>query len=74
MGYPNGAQSAQKRKHGLGRGAPGEVVVPASHRAAVLEGLRRVLVKEGGDPEEWWERNGAGGPFPFEAELLALRG
>ena len=54
--------------------APGEVVVPASHRAAVLEGLRRVLVKEGGDPEEWWERNGAGGPFPFEAELLALRG
>ena len=54
--------------------APGEVVVPASHRAAVLEGLRRVLVKEGGDPEEWWERNGAGGPFPFEAELPALRG
>jgi len=52
--------------------APGEVVVPASHRAAVLEGLRRVLVKEGGDPEEWWERHGAGGPFPFEAELLAL--
>ena len=54
--------------------APGAVVVPASHRAAVLEGLRRVLVKEGGDPEEWWERNGAGGPFPFEAELPALRG
>ena len=38
-------------------------------RAAVLEGLRRVLVKEGGDPEEWWERNGTGGPFPFEVEL-----
>mmetsp|Transcript_28437 Transcript_28437/g.91475 ORF Transcript_28437/g.91475 Transcript_28437/m.91475 type:complete len:136 (+) Transcript_28437:93-500(+) len=52
--------------------APGEVVVPASHRAAVLEGLRRVLVKVGGDAEEWWERHGAGGPFPFEAELLAL--
>jgi len=49
--------------------APGAVVVPASHRAAVLEGLRRVLGKEGGDPEEWWERNGTGGPFPFEVEL-----
>ena len=49
--------------------APGAVVVPASHRAAVLEGLRRVLRKEGGDPEEWWERNGTGGPFPFEVEL-----
>ena len=45
----------------------------ASHRAAVLEGLRRVLIKEGGDPEDWWERKGAGGPFPFESELPVLR-
>ena len=55
--------------------APGVVVVPASHRAALLEGLRRVLLSSRlkPDPTRYWADKGTGGPFPFPEQLSEMR-
>ena len=52
-----------------------EVVVPLGHRAAVVEGLRRVLSgsKPPPDPEAYWASKGPGGRFPFPEHLSAMR-
>ena len=52
-----------------------EVVVPLGHRAAVVEGLRRVLLgsKPPPDPEAYWASKGPGGRFPFPEHLSAMR-
>jgi len=74
------AASAGEGASGTQRPPPAEdavrpMPVPDSHRAAVLEGLRRVLqlghTKR--DPAQYWEEKGRTREFPFPEQLQAMR-
>ena len=75
------AASAGDGASGTQRPPPAEdavrpMPVPDSHRAAVLEGLRRVLQlgHTRKDPAQYWEEKGSRMPeFPFPQELQAMR-